>query len=234
MGSGATALVHPAIATGGGDKPSRAAALDPKSTKLYVGDVADTGTVRVRLQGHDLVAPSFDPQGNVWTASVGKSGPEIWVVPPDAAARQVIAPELGRRSVRALRIARDGVRAAVVLQSKKGHELYVGHVVHSGADIRLDGLHRVESALTDVTDVAWASADNLLVLGEGAGGGLQPYLVEPFGFVVAIGGPLKDIVTVTAAPKKPILAATTKGQIWSTDGTEWTSVRKGSDPSYPG
>ena len=185
--------------------------------------------------GHGLVAPSFDPQGDVWTASVGKSGPEIWVVPPDGAARQVIAPEVGTRTVRALRIASDGVRAAVVLQSKKGHELYVGHVVRSGDDIRLDGLHRVESVLTDVTDVAWASADNLLVLGEGPGGGLQPYLVEPFGFVVATGGPLKDIVTVTAAPKQRILAATTKGRIWSTDGTDsWTLVRRGSDPSYPG
>ena len=146
-----------------------------------------------------------------------------------------IAPEIGSRTVRALRIARDGVRAAVVLQSKKGHELYVGHVVRSGEDIRLDGLHRVESVLTDVTDVAWASADNLLVLGEGPGGGLQPYLVEPFGFVVATGGPLKDIVAVTAAPGKPVLAATTKGRIWSTDGTDpWKYVRKGSDPSYPG
>jgi hypothetical protein len=235
MGSGTTALVHPAIATGGGDKPSRAAALDPKSTKLYVGEAADNGTLRVRLQGHGLVAPSFDPEGNVWTASVTKSGPAIWVVPPDGAPRQVIAPEVGTRVVRALRIARDGVRAAVVLQSKKGHELYVGHVVRSGDDLRLDGLRRVESVLTDVVDVAWASADNLLVLGEGPGGGLQPYLVEPFGFVLPTGGPLKDIATVTAAPKQRILAGTTKGRIWSTDGTEnWTLVRKGSDPSYPG
>lgn len=138
--------------------------------------------------------------------------------------------------MRALRIARDGVRAAVILQSKKGHELYVGHVVRSGDEVRLDGLHRVESVLTDVTDVAWATADNLLVLGEEQGGGLQPYLVEPFGFVLATGGPLKDIATVTAAPKQRILAATKKGKIWSTDGTDsgWTPVRKGSDPSYPG
>jgi hypothetical protein len=236
MGSGATAFVRPAIATGGGDKPSRAAALDPKATKLYVGDVSESGTVRVRLQGRGLVAPSFDPQGDVWTASFGKSGPAIWVVPQDGAARQVIAPEVGTRKVRALRIARDGVRAAVVLQSKKGHELYVGHVVRSGDDVTLDGLHRVESVLTDVTDVAWAGADSLLVLGEGPGGGLQPYLVEPFGFVVATGGPLKDIVTVTAAPKQRILAATTKKRIWSTDGTDngWTPVRRGSDPSYSG
>ena len=72
LGSGTTALVHPAIATGGGDTPSRAAALDPTGTKLYVGDAADDGTLRIRLQGQGLVAPSFDPRGDVWTASVGQ------------------------------------------------------------------------------------------------------------------------------------------------------------------
>jgi hypothetical protein len=242
IGSGVTPLVQPAISPLG----DRAAALDKKATKLFVGTVRFGGALKVRLQAKSLVSPSFDPFGDVWTAGIGKTGPAIWVVSGGGAARQVVAPELGQRSVLALRIARDGVRAALVIESKKTvdkkvvkeRDLFVGHVVRTATDIRLDGLHRVESVLADVADVAWASDDGILVLGASPGGGVQPYLVKPFGVVVPTGGPLKDITDVTAAPQQVILAATSKGKIWSTDGTDgWQLVRtvhKGADPSYPG
>ena len=149
------------------------------ATELYVGDAAEDGTLRIRLQGQVWSRRPSIPGVTSGPPVSPSTGPRIWVVSQDGAPRQVIAPEIGTRTVRALRIARDGVRAAVILRSKKGHELYVGHVVRSGDEVRLDGLHRVESVLTDVTDVAWATADNLLVLGEQQGGGLQPYLVEP-------------------------------------------------------
>jgi hypothetical protein len=251
FGLGAVRLIEPAISALG----DRAAALDPTKTKLYVGNVRDGAPISVRLQGQHLTAPSFDPFGNIWEAGIGPDGSTIWMAPSDGTGPVTVAvPELAGRTVQALRIARDGVRVALVLADVHGgsRNLFIGHIVRNGIFVALDGLHRVESVLSDVAGISWANADDILVLGD-----QQAYLVEPFGVVVPTGAQLKNITGVitgiTAAPQQVILASTCPkqakpvltcprgGRIWSTDGTsDWVPVRavragvNGKDPSYPG
>jgi Lipoprotein LpqB beta-propeller domain/Sporulation and spore germination len=257
IGGGEVLLAHPGISVDG----RRAAALNTASTQLYVGAVRENGPMKVRLTAKKLITPSFDSVGDVWTAGVSRAKQTtIWVLPPGAGpAREVNTPELTDGElfgwqVLSLRIARDGVRVAVVLQPplppakvtkapKAGAkvvpqtplpgQLFLGHIERSGDAITLDGLHRVESVLGNVAEVSWASADNILVLDNSTH---APYFVEPFGAVVPVGGtPLNGtILQVTAAPQQVILASTKAGKIWSSDGTQWTVLRTGKDPAYPG
>ncbi|HTY72011.1 MAG TPA: LpqB family beta-propeller domain-containing protein [Actinomycetes bacterium] len=232
MGDPSTPLVDPAVSLDG----SRVAALNPAATRLFVADARAGSPMRVAISGQSLTAPSFDPSGEVWTAGTTPAGPVVWVVSGDTV-RQVETPGLGRRQVRALRIARDGVRVAVVLEHGGRGALYLGRIVRTGTDVRLDGLHRIESSLLDVADVAWAGADSILALSADT---LQPYLVQPFGVVVPTGAPLRGATNVTAAPQQPVLASTSNGRIYTTDSTDtWLALRgvrpgTGRDPSYPG
>jgi hypothetical protein len=92
----------------------------------------------------------------------------------------------------------------------------------------------VEKQLTSVVDVAWANADELLVLGNMGGSELQSYTVNlADGSVVNEGG-VPGAVSIAAAPGLPHLMGSAEGKVFEVLGGAWLPRTSGVAPAYPG
>jgi hypothetical protein len=100
--------------------------------------------------------------------------------------------------------------------------------------VALDGFRPVERTLTQVSSVAWASADEIAVLGQAHGAAIQPWLVGVNGTLVPSGGSLRGSVGLAAAPQLPLLAATGDGRVWQDTGLSWQEVARAASPAYAG
>jgi Lipoprotein LpqB beta-propeller domain/Sporulation and spore germination len=123
--------------------------------------------------------------------------------------------------LRALRVSRDGARVALVA----GGRLWVGRVVPDGHEPSVVGLRDVAPALTEVTDVSWASGTSLVALGRLAPiGAPVPVRVAVDGSsLVALSrlGLQGEPLSVAAADGRPLLVAT------RVDGVDRTSRDNG-------
>ncbi len=231
MGDGRVPASNPAVSLDG----QFLAALSPSREILYVTRTGLASPVRSRLTGSDLTPPSWDATGSVWTAGWTGSRTTVWAIDAEAdGVRRVRAPALKGRQVVALRVAKDGVRVALVVERPgASHALYLARI-ERGQTLQLTGLRRVEAALVDVTDVVWADADRLAVIGQEPNGVPQPLIVEPNGTVTRAAGSLSELVRLAAAPGRPLLAATSDGTLWVDTDAGWQSIGQGADPAYPG
>ncbi len=225
----------PAVDPGASPEGDQLAALSPSHRTLYLTTPDPDAPVRARLTGTRLTAPSWDPFGTVWVADADGAGSTLWTVRPgDGDPIQVRAPALAAKQVISLRVARDGVRIALVVQDRTGaRQLMVARIQRDG-EVLVDGLRRVESTLVDVIDVAWVDADRMAVVGQEPNGVLQPLIVEPDGEVNRAAGSLSGLLTIAAAPGRPLLAGTDDGTLWADTDVGWEEVGRGRDPAYPG
>jgi hypothetical protein len=171
----ASVELPPGPATAGDVGDGRAVAVDvaavtPDRTRVALVESpgAAVTTVRVgplRGQSFPVVA-----RGSALTSPTWGSGDlGLWLLRD---ARQVVrvaggglrpvaVSGLPRGRLTRLALSRDGVRVALVVAGR----LYVGRVELVGGAPRVTGLARVLPALRDVTDVAWSSDTELVVLG---------------------------------------------------------------------
>jgi hypothetical protein len=224
------------------------AGLDAGGHRLYVAQVGTNQKVpaAVITDATRLTAPSWDRFGVVWTADQRATGAVVWADSPGSAARKVTTQDLPEGQVLAMRIARDGARVVLIVQ-KEGQTtagIYLGRVERGDSHLVLSGFRLISTQLTDATDVAWISADRLVVLGRlSAGSALEPLEVDLSGSSVRSLGPVPlssaaesspGIVSVTAEPGQEILASTSDGKLYRFLATGWLKVTTGQYPSYPG
>ncbi len=231
LGDGTIPAVDPGVSPEG----DQIAALSPSHRTLYLTAPNADAPVHARLTGTELTAPSWDPFGTVWVAAQNGAGSTLWAVRPgDGEPIEVRARALAAKQVISLRVARDGVRIALVVQDRAGvRQLMVGRIQRDGGFL-VDGLRRVESTLVDVIDVAWVDADRMAVVGQEPNGVLQPLIVEPDGQVNRAAGSLSGLLTIAAAPGRPLLTGTDDGTLWTDTDVGWVQVGRGRNPAYPG
>jgi len=123
------------------------------------------------LEGEDLLAPSVDRFGGVWSGPRSQTG-ALQVVRSDlseaAAPVAVEAPWLAGRTVQSIRVAHDGARIAVVSTSSVGEtRVDVAGIVRDGKDVPtgLSDPFRVGAPITSASQVVWADESTLAVLG---------------------------------------------------------------------
>lgn len=232
LGDGRVPAVDPGVSPEG----DQLAALSPSRRTLYLSAPTADAPVRARLTGTRFTAPSWDPLGAAWVADQTGAGATLWAIRPgDDEPTKVRAPALATKQVVSLRVARDGVRIAMVVQDRSGaRQLVVGRIQRDAGGFLVDGLRRVESTLVDVIDVAWVDADRMAVVGQEPNGVLQPLIVEPDGEVNRAAGSLSGLLTIAAAPGRPLLAGTGDGTLWADTDVGWEKVGRGRDPAYPG
>lgn len=231
LGSGSREVVDP-TATSAGDF---FAAVTADRHQLLLQGRYSPDVVTTVTDGEDLAAPSFDGYDRLWSVDRTDEGSVVRVRLPGGRVRRVEAPALDRSHVVVLRVAPDGTRAAVVMERKGGRgQLYLARVVVGDEGFTLDGLRRVERQLVDVRDVAWGASDALVVLGRQAGSVLQPFTVTIDGTLTQAGGSLMGIVSVAAAPGRPLLAGTVDHRVWQDSGLGWRVLSHGFDPAYFG
>ncbi|MEV2273962.1 LpqB family beta-propeller domain-containing protein [Nocardiopsis sp. NPDC049922] len=145
--------------------------------------------------------------------------------------------ELDDRSVVEFRISRDGARAAVVTEVDGQRSLEVGRVVVDGdGRVSVGDFVTLAGELADVTDIAWRSGDQLVVLGSREAGTAQAFLVALDGGTPATSaGAPAGMTSVSGAPGQPLIAGAEDGNVYlSNDRLHWQNVVEGVSPAYPG
>lgn len=152
---------------------------DPSGALLVAGVAGgwlelgtDTKLTRVSLPAGPLSQPEWRPHASpaeVWIG-VGSGGAVYRVVAgqrphPVSITSPVGGLPLGQ--VLALRFSPDGVRLAAVVRAPSGSAAaWVGSVVTSGNDVRIESFEPVTPALLMVSDVAWDGAVKLLMVAQ--------------------------------------------------------------------
>lgn len=198
---------------------------------VYVAALDASGAPVPRLRLTDITSLSFDRTG-VLFASGGARG-VVRAIPPTGVAPDVVV--AGAPVVLRVAVARDGARAALIVRRPgvAAAELVLARVVRSGAQVRFDGLRRIENQITGVVDLAWADADRLVVVAPARNGTTQVLDVVVGGTDVVQRGGLPRMVSVAAAPGSPVLIEAA-GVIYQESGTTWLKVGAGTTPTYRG
>lgn len=194
------------------------------------------------LTGRELAPPAVDRTGAVWTADRAVPGRLLVIAAgqlakPRVAATTIEPAWLTGRTVTALDVSRDGSRAVVVsADAKGGQRVDVAGVVRgvAAAPVSLARPQAVARALAQVTDVTWASAGALVVLGRAAGAKVtRAHQVE-------VGGPssplpeVRDPVSVAAGDGTRALYVTTAaGTVLARSGSGWVLIGPGRSVTVP-
>lgn len=199
--------------------------------RLQVGSTSRL--VRVRLPAGVLSRPEWRPRtgdadADAWVG-VGTRG-SIYRVGMNGIARQVsITSSVGGLplgQVTALRFSPDGVRLAAVLRGADGTlTAWIGSVVVSSSDIRIDAFQPFTPAELAISDLAWTDATKLLLLARKPGDEtrVQPVssdgseISKPAYTTAGLPGPATSIA---AAPQQlPLVSAS--DSIWILESGGW-------------
>ncbi|SDQ09004.1 LpqB family beta-propeller domain-containing protein [Quadrisphaera sp. DSM 44207] len=203
----------------------------------------------VALAGAELTAPSFGPDGWVWSTAA-QSGGAVTAVGPDGRVAQVGAPWLAGRRVLSLRSSRDGARVLVASAGAEGPERVRVDVAAVQRDA--DGapaLLSVEAApptpwLTTALEAVWVDEASVAVLGAPApaavvADGALAVQVLTGGRAASLGAPEQAGEPVSLAAgsgRASILLAGADGALWHRAGSRWVPVpgAAGADPAHAG
>jgi len=133
------------------------------------------------------------------------------------------------KRILALRFSPDGVRLAAVVEAADGTSaVWIGTVVSSGTDVRVESFEPITPAALQVNDVAWASSTTVLMLAA------QPNEEWKMWSVQSDGSGLRNFATTGLPPNPPTAIAATTNQvallsasnsIWAQQGSAWVSLR---------
>jgi hypothetical protein len=227
------------------------AALDPDRRRLIVAGMTSGAKADVVLTGTRLTAPSWDRQGDLFVVNTAGPTANAWMVPAGTTQpRRVTIDASGLphgSTITTLRVSRDGTRVALVVSSKGIGQAYLGLLHRSGDGVALSGFRTMTTGNDatggsgSVVDVAWATADRLLLLtrsGPDRAAISQAGLVDLNGTDVLGYGTLPDgvMAAVAAAPGHFILSSDTAGSVWRYNNGigSWRRLGNGVLPAYPG
>lgn len=256
LGDPALTVVRPAISLDG----STVAGLDATGEALLVGRLGSGSEAATRFVGEDLAPPSWSQGPLLYVVDRG-ADPGLWVLPRDGEAQRVELPDLGGSSLVAARPSRDGTRMAVVLDDPEvpapteadlatvdgqlgvgqvvGDRLLVGSIRRAGSReaplAAVENLTEIAHEVGTITDLSWAGATEVVVLGDVRGAAAQPVVISVDGWVVEPTSALPGLVSITAAPgARPLLGSTSGGEVVQYSGRRWSIVAAGTSPAYPG
>jgi hypothetical protein len=210
----------------------------------YAGLSADRGQLMMQTQGSDkavqvtkgdrLAAPSFDPQGWVWTGPRDNSG-SLYAARTGKSVARVSAKWLDGDHLVSLRISRDGARALIGAEVGGRGRVYVSGVVRDseGTPTQLTEPIGLIPDLTGVTDTAWVDEDQVAVLGTRSGDSDQQVWLAQIGGPVTGKGGVAGAQTVTAGDGESSLSiGTATGTYTYLQG--WQRASDARWPAYPG
>lgn len=196
------------------------------------------------LAGPDLVAPSVDRFGWVWTATDPGAGGLTAVRVADGTRIDLVVDWLAGLDVRQVRVSRDGARVVVLSAGADGAQVDVAGIVRDpdGGPQRLNAPVPVGGSLASASDAAWVDEVTLAVLGDPADG--EAPGVATSVSLVPVGGQTESLQPVESADgvaagrgKRAVYVRTAAGELFtrSTTGTNWSLVTTGLDLfDYPG
>ncbi|MEO6502147.1 MAG: hypothetical protein ABIQ09_09585 [Jatrophihabitantaceae bacterium] len=195
--------------------------------ELEMGSTARLSTLK--LPAGALSRPEWRPHAaDVWIG-VGPRG-AIYRISPDGVPKQVsiTSPVAGLPpgQVVALRFSPDGVRLAAVLRAADGvMTSWIGSVVTSASDVRIDSFEPLTPARLAVNDLAWSDATKLLLVARAPNDEARVWQVMSDGSALSgltnFGLPGSPTSIAAASQQSPLVSAS--NSIWTQQGTSWTS-----------
>lgn len=202
----------------------------------------------VRLPAGALSRPEWRPHADDVWIGLGTGGAIYRVLPNGAAKPVSVTSPVGSGpsgQVVAVRFSPDGARLAAVVRAPDGTAaVWVGSVVTSGSDVRIDSFEPVTPVQLTVSDVAWSGPTQLAMVGASPenNNAAQLWLVQSDGSQLVsvansgLPGPPTSLAQVEGAPT----LVSASGAIWShasQDAPSWTSYPQrstidGTSPVY--
>jgi hypothetical protein len=197
----------------------------------------------VRLPAGALSRPEWRPHADDAWIGVGTKGAIYRIVPGGAVKQVSITSPVGGLppgQVLALRFSSDGVRLAAVLRAPDGTlTAWIGSLVTSSSDVRIDSFEPLTPARLVVSDLAWAGATKLLLVAGAPNDETRVWQVMSDGSALDaltnIGLPGVPTSIAAAPQQAPLVSAS--DSIWTQRGTSWTSFpgtapTPGTNPVY--
>jgi hypothetical protein len=202
---------------------------------LWTAHSDDPKRLTERTRGVNLRSISFDGDGDLWVVEGVDKSTVVRRYPPSGEAVRVGLTGFEARQITRLRVAADGVRLALLLSTVEGSQVYVAQASESVTGLRVIALRRMAALLRDAKSVDWADPGRLVIVATEPNAQPQPFqisLAGPIDVVPALTG----IVEVSVAPGAPMIATTSKKQIWRLrEGGSWVNEKTtGTAPTYPG
>ncbi|WP_233617358.1 LpqB family beta-propeller domain-containing protein [Actinomadura sp. WAC 06369] len=241
----AGALSRPAVSPDYGEVAGLGSAHDQVVVAAPVSGAAASRVLLNAREGARFTAPSWSPDGTLWTVESTSEESALWVRRPGQPPVRAAHWGLSGREVLSFRVARDGVRAAVIVNIDGRPQIQVGRIAHApDGTLDVGAFLPVSSELQDAVDIAWRDYGTLAVLGRAKRDSQTlPYLMPVSGSAVTtLGvGSLGEPETITAAPGAPVLIGTRSGdgqkicrqRSPSQTYSEWICPAAGRDPYYP-
>lgn len=178
------------------------------------------------MEGADLLAPSFDSYGWLWSGEVNNEGALMVTRPGSEVVTVVSAPGLADHEVRAVRVSRDGTRLAIIQILGEEPAIQIGMIVRDddGTPLSVSAPETVGYAVWDAMDLAWVDHVTIAVLGSSDETGRAVHTVP-------IGGPSVALLSVPGARtitsgkgERELWVATAEGQLYNRAGNGWRRV----------
>lgn len=191
------------------------------------------------IEGEELLPPSYDPYGWVWSGPGQSNGTLVVTKPGTEVVSVVAAPALADHRVRAIRVSRDGSRIAMIQRVGDAVLIQVAMVIRDedGVPTDVTAPITVGSSVADSTDLTWVDSVTLAVLGTSGEG-------APAVHVIPLGGPSLALLSVPGASaitsgrgERELWVATRDGQLLSRAGNGWRRVGEDLDVvavAFPG
>ncbi|MBM7786207.1 LpqB family beta-propeller domain-containing protein [Tenggerimyces flavus] len=189
--------------------------------------------------GQRVLEPSWDREGLAWLVDRRSDGTRIVALDPIQGKGKpmvVKAPALLTRGLQAFKVSRDGIRIAALVRIDGHNRLMMGWISRTGTP-QIGGIRELPLDLTDLSDLAWSSVDQVAVLGRDATGVPAVGRVSMDGRLVETTPPpgTAEPKSIAAAPGLPLLMGATDGSLYREDReVRWVLVDRGASPVYPG
>ena len=199
-----------------------------------------TAAAKLLVAGTDLVAPSIDRFGWVWTGDRA-AGEGLRAVTQAGVQVGIVADWLDGRTVESIRVSHDGARIAVVSSLAGESRIDVAAVVRddSHVPVRLsDEALAIGASVPAATQVVWIDESTVGVLARGLSSGVPTvYEVPLSGRSTALSG-VEDTAWIAAGRGlRSVYVATSDGELLNraATGNTWSSVVAGVRfPAFPG
>jgi hypothetical protein len=185
-------------------------------------------------QQQPLTAPSFDPQGWVWTSPASNHG--VLLAARTDAVANVSAPWLNGFEVSSVRASRDGARLLIGARRGGTAGVYVAAVRREpdGRPAQVMPPLSLVPDLQAVTDAAWVSEGQVVVLGRKAGSKAQQTWLVDVGGEITVVPSAPGATSITAGNGDLTLVAGSANGLLTRAGARWEQTPGARWPAFPG
>lgn len=222
------------------------AAVTDSRTRLVRSATAAPTEVQPVLSGvTDLRRPQFSRFGELWVLGRQDGVQKMWWVTSEGR-REVAAPALRGRDITAFKISPDGTRVAFLERTRGGARLALALITRKDpATTTIDGWRPIDTTqsakpqLTQLRDVGWLNATDLLVLGAATTmDPPRPYSIRQDASAVVNEGEVLDWDPVEVAVLLRTQTAVIRSgdrQVWRDQGSTWLPLVGGvTGVAFPG